>query len=148
MSVCSRYPETLPRAVTRHRKSLIFPTCRLFQSESDPHAPVNFTRLQHVGFTSGLSPTRARDPLPVPPPVARAWAYAHYPHSLPAPVDCATSPLLTVDKKFNQVHYDLFSHPDSIFTVYFLIRNLDMPGDEISHPIHVIFYGDNFAQWS
>ena len=23
-----------------------------------------------------------------------------------------------------------------------------MPGDEISHPIHVIFYGDNFAQWS
>ena len=23
-----------------------------------------------------------------------------------------------------------------------------MLGDEISHPIHVIFYGDNFAQWS
>ena len=23
-----------------------------------------------------------------------------------------------------------------------------MPGDEISCPIHVIFYGDNFAQWS
>ena len=23
-----------------------------------------------------------------------------------------------------------------------------MPGDEISRPIHVIFYGDNFAQWS
>ena len=23
-----------------------------------------------------------------------------------------------------------------------------MPGDEISHPIHVIFNGDNFAQWS
>ena len=23
-----------------------------------------------------------------------------------------------------------------------------MPGDEISRPIHVIFHGDNFAQWS
>ena len=23
-----------------------------------------------------------------------------------------------------------------------------MPGDEISCPIHVIFYGDNFAKWS
>ena len=23
-----------------------------------------------------------------------------------------------------------------------------MPGDEISRPIHVIFNGDNFAQWS
>ena len=23
-----------------------------------------------------------------------------------------------------------------------------MPGDEISRSIHVIFYGDNFAQWS
>ena len=23
-----------------------------------------------------------------------------------------------------------------------------MAGDEISHPIHVIFYGTNFAQWS
>ena len=23
-----------------------------------------------------------------------------------------------------------------------------MPGDEISRLIHVIFYGDNFAQWS
>ena len=23
-----------------------------------------------------------------------------------------------------------------------------MPSDEISRPIHVIFYGDNFAQWS
>ena len=23
-----------------------------------------------------------------------------------------------------------------------------MPGDEISCPIHVIFYGDNFFQWS
>ena len=23
-----------------------------------------------------------------------------------------------------------------------------MPGDEISHLIHVIFYGDHFAQWS
>ena len=23
-----------------------------------------------------------------------------------------------------------------------------MPGDEISHPIHVIFYGDNFSEWS
>ena len=23
-----------------------------------------------------------------------------------------------------------------------------MPGDEISRPIHVIFNGDNFSQWS
>ena len=23
-----------------------------------------------------------------------------------------------------------------------------MSGDEISRPIHIIFYGDNFAQWS
>ena len=23
-----------------------------------------------------------------------------------------------------------------------------MPGDEILRPIHVIFYGDNFVQWS
>ena len=50
---------------------------------------------------------------------------------------------LTVDRKFDQVHSDLFSRPDSIFTVFFLIWNLDMPGDEISRPIHVIFYGDN-----
>ena len=55
---------------------------------------------------------------------------------------------LTVDRKFDQEHSDLFSRPDSIFTVFFLIWNLDMPGDEISRPIHVIFYGDNFAQWS
>ena len=43
---------------------------------------------------------------------------------------------------------DLFSRPNSIFDVCFLIRNFDMPGDEISHPIHVIFNGDNFAQLS
>ena len=46
------------------------------------------------------------------------------------------------------MHSDLFSCPDSIFAVCFLIQNLDIPGDEISRPIHVIFYGDNFAQWS
>ena len=46
------------------------------------------------------------------------------------------------------MHSDLFSCPDSIFAVCFSIRNLDMLAYEISHPIHVIFYGDNFAQWS
>ena len=40
------------------------------------------------------------------------------------------------------------SRPGSIFSICFLIQNLDMPGDEISCPIHVIFYEDNFAQWS
>ena len=53
-----------------------------------------------------------------------------------------------VDRKFDQVHSDLFSRPESIFAVYFSIRNFNMPGDEISRPIHVIFNGDNFAQWS
>ena len=46
------------------------------------------------------------------------------------------------------MHFDLFSHPNSIFAVCFSILNLDMPDDEISHPIDVIFYGDHFAQWS
>ena len=46
------------------------------------------------------------------------------------------------------MHSDLFSLPYTIFVVYFSIQNLDMPSDEISHPVHVIFYGDNFAQWS
>ena len=46
------------------------------------------------------------------------------------------------------MHSDLFSRPDSIFFVYFSIQNFDMPSDEISRPIHVIFNGDNFAQWS
>ena len=46
------------------------------------------------------------------------------------------------------MHYDLFSSHGSIFAVCFLIRNFDMPGDEISRPIHVIFNGDNFFQWS
>ena len=46
------------------------------------------------------------------------------------------------------MHSDLFSRLDSIFAVCFSIRNFDMPGDEISHPINVIFNGDNFAQWS
>ena len=53
-----------------------------------------------------------------------------------------------VDRKFDQVHSDLFLCPDSIFVVCFSIRNFNMPGDEISRPIHVIFNGDNFAQWS
>ena len=53
-----------------------------------------------------------------------------------------------VDQKFDQVHSDLFSRPGSIFAVCFSIRNFDMPGDEISRPIYVIFNGDNFAQWS
>ena len=61
------------------------------------------------------------------------------------PVDFATS---VVDRKFDQVHSDLFSRPDSIFAVCFSIRNFDMSGDEISRPIHVIFNGDNFTQWS
>ena len=55
---------------------------------------------------------------------------------------------LTVDRKFDLVHYDLFLRPDSIFAVCFSIQNFDTPGDEISHQIHVIFNGDNFAQWS
>ena len=46
------------------------------------------------------------------------------------------------------MHSDLFSRPDSIFAVYLSILNFDMSGDEISHPIHVIFNGGNFAQWS
>ena len=46
------------------------------------------------------------------------------------------------------MHSDLFSRPYSIFAVYFSIQNFNMPGDEISRPIHVIFNGDNFAQWS
>ena len=46
------------------------------------------------------------------------------------------------------MHSDLFSRPDSIFAVCFSIQDLDMQGDEISRPIHIIFYGDNFAQWS
>ena len=45
------------------------------------------------------------------------------------------------------MHSDLFSRPDSIFAVYFSIRNFNILGDEISRPIHVIFNGDNFAQW-
>ena len=53
-----------------------------------------------------------------------------------------------VDRKFDQVHSYLFSSLDSIFYVCFSIRNFDMSGDEISRPIHVIFNGDNFAQWS
>ena len=44
------------------------------------------------------------------------------------------------------MHSDLFSRPGSIFAVCFSIRNFDMPGDEISRPIHVIFNGD--TQWS
>ena len=72
------------------------------------------------------------------------------PRQLPQPtlVDCATSASLTVDQKFHQVHSDLFSRPDSIFTVFFFIRNLDIHGDEISRSIHVIFNRDNFAQCS
>ena len=46
------------------------------------------------------------------------------------------------------MHFYLFSRPDSIFDVCFSIWNLDMSGDEIFRSIHVIFYGDNFAQWS
>ena len=56
--------------------------------------------------------------------------------------------MLAVDRKFDQVHSDLFSSPNSIFYVCFSIRNFDMPGNEISRPIYVIFNGDNFAQWS
>ena len=56
--------------------------------------------------------------------------------------------MLTVDQKFDQVHSNLFLLPDSIFVVCFSIWNFDMAGDEISHPIHIIFNGDNFTQWS
>ena len=55
---------------------------------------------------------------------------------------------LIVDRKFDQVHSDLFSRSDSIFAICFSIRNFNILGDEISRPIHVIFNGDNFAQWS
>ena len=58
----------------------------------------------------------------------------------------ATTAPFTIDRKLNQVHSDLFSCSDSIFAVRFSIQNLDMLGDEISLLIHVIFYGDNFAQ--
>ena len=44
------------------------------------------------------------------------------------------------------MHSNLFSRPDSIFVVCFSIQNFDMPGDEISCPIHIIFNGD--TQWS
>ena len=37
------------------------------------------------------------------------------------------------------MHSDLFSHPNSIFSVFFSILNFDFPGDKISHSIHVIF---------
>ena len=46
------------------------------------------------------------------------------------------------------MHSELFLRLDSIFVVCFSIQNFDMPGDEISHPILVIFNGDNFVQWS
>ena len=46
------------------------------------------------------------------------------------------------------MHSDIFSRPDSIFAICFLIRNFDRPDDEISRPINVIFNGDNFTQWS
>ena len=53
--------------------------------------------------------------------------------------------MLTVDRKFDQKHFDLFLCPDSIFAVYFSIQNFDMSGDEISRPIHVIFNEVNFV---
>ena len=55
---------------------------------------------------------------------------------------------LTVDQKFDQVHSDLFSCPDSNSAICFLIRDLDISSNEISRSIHVIFYRDNFSQWS
>ena len=45
------------------------------------------------------------------------------------------------------MHSDLFSSLNSIFVVCFSIQNFDIPGDEISRPINVIFNGDNFVQW-
>ena len=42
----------------------------------------------------------------------------------------------------------IFLCPDSIFAVYFSIQNFDMPGDEISRLIHVIFNKVNFVKWS
>ena len=106
----------------------------LFQSAPDPRARVNFTRLQPVGLTSAPSPTR--DPLLAPVDCARYPPPLSAPHQ---PVDYAMSALLTIDRKFDQVHYDLFSRLYSIFIVCFSIRNLDMPGNGISCLIHVIF---------
>ena len=54
----------------------------------------------------------------------------------------------SIDRIFDQVHSNLFLRPDSIFVVCFSIRNFDMPGDDISRMIHVIFNGDNFSHWS
>ena len=51
---------------------------------------------------------------------------------------------MIVDRKFDEVHFDLFSRSNSIFAVCFSIWNLDITGDEISRLIHVIFYEDNF----
>ena len=42
------------------------------------------------------------------------------------PLTTPRQPLI-VDRKFNQVHFNLFSHPDSIFSVCFSIQNFDMP---------------------
>ena len=38
------------------------------------------------------------------------------------------------------MHCNLFSNLDSIFSICFSILNLDMPSDEISRPIHVIYF--------
>ena len=75
------------------------------------------------------------------------------PSQTPWPTIPKVPHLLRETKDFNKffeprvisIHLNLFSRSDSIFAVCFSIRNLDMPGDEISRPIHVIFYGDNFA---
>ena len=50
--VCNRLPEKLPHALTRQMKSACCLTRHLYQSASDPHARVHFTRLQPVGLTS------------------------------------------------------------------------------------------------
>ena len=111
------------------------------------HAPS--TCKAYINATSAPSSTHC--PCPSPTPTTRA----HDPRPLTAPRQPLimprqplTAPHQLVDRKFDQVHSDLFLCLDSIFAICFSIRNLDMPGDEISRLIHVFFYGDNFSLWS
>ena len=96
-----------------------------------------------------MSAPRQRQARSAPAPTTRARSCYLRPLTTPSqPVDCTTLVLLNVDRKFDQVHSNLFSCLDSIFAICFSIQNLDMSGDEISRLILVILYGDNFARWS
>ena len=127
----------------RRPKFPFFSTHRHHQSTSDPRTRVTFTRFPPIGLTSSLSLALRQQPTPI----GSTPTLVTHARSL-RPANCATSAPLTVDQKFDQVHFNLFSRPESIFAICFSIWNLDMPGDEISRPIHVLFYRDNFAQWS